>query len=244
MPARPVIGIPCARYSDSWYTPANGNAISYLRAIEAAGGIPALIHQTADPEVLEAHYQRCDGLIFAGGTDIGPGCYESAPHPQLEAPDPAQDALELALARRAAADGRPIFGICRGIQLINVALGGTLHQDIPSLLPGALDHAESTARRDMAYLAHPIALEAGSWLAETLDTQALTVNTLHHQALCTLAGGLRVTAQAPDGVVEAVEGTGAGFVLGVQCHPEELWERADQRWARVFRRFVEQCARP
>jgi putative glutamine amidotransferase len=236
-----VIGIPCASYADSWYTPANGNAASYLRAIEAAGGIPALIHQTPDREVLLAHYQRCDGLVFAGGTDVEPARYGAAPHPRLEQPAPAQDELELDLARRALADGLPVFGICRGIQLLNVALGGTLYQDIPSELAGTFNHSLSTEQRDMSFLAHPIALEQGSWLARRLDAEAPLVNTLHHQALRDIAPGLRVVARAPDGVVEAVEGTGESFILGVQCHPEELWNRTDPRWARVFAAFVELC---
>lgn len=235
---RPVIGIPCSVYPDLWYPPAHGNAVSYLRAIEAAGGIPMLIHLTRDAEVLDALYERCDALLFAGGQDISPSFYGAAPHPQLGPTDPLQDEVEIALARRAAAEGKPILGICRGAQLLNVALGGTLYQDIPSELPGALDHQESTKRRAMAHLAHPIALDANSWLAGRLDTDELLVNTLHHQALREIAPGLRVTARAPDGVVEAVEGDGPGFVLGVQCHPEELWERADTRWARMFEGFV------
>ncbi|HEU5088497.1 MAG TPA: gamma-glutamyl-gamma-aminobutyrate hydrolase family protein [Roseiflexaceae bacterium] len=238
---RPVIGIPSARYPDSWYTPANGNAISYLRAVEAAGGIPALIHQTRDADVLEMHYQRCDGLIFAGGADVDPSCYHAARHPMLQETAPEQDALELWLARRAIADGKPVFGICRGIQLLNVALGGTLYQDIPSEIPGALNHNQSTDLRDMAALAHPIELDQDSWLAQRLDAEAPMVNTLHHQAIRDLAPGLRIVARAPDGVVEAVEGTGAGFILGVQLHPEELWDRSDPRWARVFSAFVELC---
>jgi putative glutamine amidotransferase len=236
---RPVIGIPCGLYPDSWYTPTNGNAISYLRAIEAAGGIPALIHLTRDAEVLDAHYQRCDALLLAGGEDVHPSFYGLEPHPKLSKPNPFQDEVELALAGRAAADGVPILGICRGVQLLNVALGGTLYQHIPAEIPGALDHEESTGRHDMAHLAHPIVLEGDSWLAGRLDADELTVNTLHHQALCDIAPGLRVVGRAPDGVVEAVEGSGPGFVAGVQCHPEELWERADTRWARVFAGFVE-----
>jgi putative glutamine amidotransferase len=236
---RPLIGLPCSAYPDSWFTPANGNAISYLRAVEAAGGIPALIHLTRDAEVLDAHYRRCDALLLAGGEDVDPSFYGAAPHSQLGKPNPAQDEVEIALARRAVADRKPILGICRGVQLLNVALGGTLYQDIPSELPGALDHSESIKLRDMAHLAHPIALAEDSWLAARLDTTELIVNTLHHQALRAIAPGLRVTARAPDGVVEAVEGSGAGFVLGVQCHPEELWERADKRWARMFEGFIQ-----
>jgi putative glutamine amidotransferase len=235
---RPLIGIPCSIYSDSWFTPANGNAISYLRAVEAAGGIPALIHLTRDAEVLDAHYTRCDALLFAGGEDVGPANYGAAPHPKLGPTNPEQDQIEIALARRAVADGKPVLAICRGIQLLNVALGGTLYQDIPSEIPGALDHQESIERRDMSYFAHPIALEENSWLAGQLDATEATVNTLHHQALRDIAPALRVIGRAPDGVIEAVEGTEGSFVLGVQCHPEELWERADPRWVRVFAGFI------
>jgi putative glutamine amidotransferase len=236
---RPIVGIPCGAYPDSWYTPTNGNAISYLRAVEAAGGIPALIHLTRDAEVLDAHYRRCDALLLAGGEDVDPSCYGAAPHPQLGRPNPFQDEVEIALTRRAAAEGMPILGVCRGQQLLNVALGGTLYQDIASEIPGALDHEESAQRRDMAHLAHPIALEPDSWLAGRLDAGELVVNTLHHQAMRDVAPGLRVVARAPDGVVEAIEGTGIHFVVAVQCHPEELWEKADARWARVFAGFVE-----
>src|SRR5690242_8669213 len=189
---RPIVGIPCSIYPDSWYTPANGNAISYLRALEAAGGIPALIHLTHDEEVIDAHYARCDAILFAGGEDVGPAHYGAAPHPKLGPTNPGQDELEIALARRAVADRKPVLGICRGIQLLNVALGGTLYQDIPSEVAGALDHSESTARRDMSHLAHPIALAEDSWLAGRLDASDLIVNTLHHQALRDIAPGLRV----------------------------------------------------
>lgn len=235
---RPIIGIPCSIYPDSWFTPANGNATSYLRAVEAAGGIPALIHLTRDAEVLAAHYARCDALLLAGGEDVSPQHYGAAPHPQLGPTNPLQDHVEIALARRAVAERKPVLAICRGLQLLNVALGGTLIQDIPSECPGALDHNLSTSRRDMSFLAHPLALAGDSWLAECLGAREVSVNTLHHQALRDIAPGLRVVGRAPDNVVEAVEATGAGFVLGLQCHPEELWEHADPRWARVFAGFV------
>lgn len=239
--SRPVIAIPCARYEDSWYTPANGNAISYIRTIEAAGGIPALIPQTDDLEVLEAHYQSCDGLIFAGGTDIEPRHYNAEAHPLLHPPDPQQDRLELRLARRAVIDAKPVFGICRGIQLLNVAMGGSLYQDLASQYDAGLNHSESTEQHNMAHLAHNLMLQEEAWLAEQLGTTELLVNTLHHQAIRSLAPGLRITGRAPDGTVEAVEGTGSGFILGVQCHPEELWEHTDRRWTAVFAAFVRLC---
>ncbi|MEP7191194.1 MAG: gamma-glutamyl-gamma-aminobutyrate hydrolase family protein, partial [Roseiflexaceae bacterium] len=146
---------------------------------------------------------------------------------------------ELTLARQAIDDRIPVLGICRGIQLLNVALGGTLYQDIPSELPEASDHYASLQMPGRAHLAHQIELEPGSWLAAQLGTDQLLGNTFHHQALRDIAPGLLVTGRAPDGVIEAVEAAGPGFVVGVQCHPEDLWERADPRWARLFTGFVE-----
>ncbi len=235
---RPVIGIPCSMYGDAWYTPATGVTVSYVRAVEAAGGVPLLIPLTRNPETIDAHYQRCNGLLLAGGEDVGPERYGHTAHPKLGKPDPLRDELEIELTRRAAADGKPILGICRGIQLLNVALGGTLYQDIPAEYTGALNHEESTQQRNMSHLAHPIAIEPDSWLAGALDTTDSVVNTLHHQALRDVAPLLRVIARAADGLIEGVEGCGPAFMLGVQCHPEELWERVDPRWARVFAGFV------
>lgn len=240
---RPIIGIPCRVVAEAWYPPVAGNTVSYLRAVEAAGGIPLLMHCTRDAEVLDTHYWRCDALLLAGGQDVDPQFYGAPPHPKLEQTDPLQDAIEIALIHRALADGMPIFGICRGIQILNVAMGGTLYQDIPSELPHALDHGASNEQRGMDYRAHAVTLDAASWLAQQLDATDLLVNTVHHQALARVADGLRVVGRAPDGVVEAVEGTGSSFVVGVQCHPEMLWEHADPRWARVFERFVQVARR-
>jgi len=238
--AYPTIGVIASRYPR-----AGGNSIlagigeQYLRAIEAGGGIPLVIHLTRDAAVIQTHYTRCDGLLFAGGGDVDPAIFGHAPHPQLGTVEPLRDEVELALARRAIDDRKPVLGICRGIQLLNVALGGTLYQDIPSELPEASDHYASAKEFGRAHLAHPITLEPGSWLAARLGTLALPVNTFHHQALRDIAPGLHVTGCAPDGVVEAVEGVGPGFVIGVQCHPEDLWESADTRWARLFAGFVD-----
>lgn len=242
---RPVIGVPCllgiayfAR-SDPWFPKIYGNVIDYLQAIEAAGGAPLLIHLTTNDEVLNRLYGQIDGLLLAGGEDIDPACYGVPRHPKLGDPDPVQDDVEIKLTRRALQDGKPVLAICRGIQLLNVALGGTLYQDIPSEIEGALNHNESTDREDMTYLAHPIVIERDSRLANLLGVTEAMVNTLHHQALRDVALSLRVTARAPDGVVEAVETVSPGWVVGVQCHPEMLWNSADPRWARLFQAFVE-----
>jgi putative glutamine amidotransferase len=235
---RPTIGIICSRYTPSASSIFAGVGEQYIRAIEAAGGIPLLIHLTRDAAVLDAHYRSCDALLFAGGGDVDPKHFGAEPHPQLGKVEELRDEDELSLARRAARDGLPVLGICRGIQLLNVALGGTLYQDIPAELPGALDHYASRNGPDRAHMAHTIGLESDSWLATQLGITELPANTFHHQALRDLAPSLRATGRAPDGIIEAVEGVGEHFVVGVQCHPEELWERADPRWRRVFEEFV------
>src|SRR5215213_4847240 len=222
---RPLIGVIASRYPPAGVDNVlSGIGEQYLLAVEAAGGIPLLIHLTRDAAVLQAHYRHCDGLLFAGGGDVDPAIFGQAPHPKLGTIDPLRDQVELTLARQAIDDRKPVLGICRGIQLLNIALGGTLYQDIPSELPEASDHYASSQMPGRAHLAHPITLEPGSWLAAQLGAHDLVVNTFHHQALCAIAPGLHVTGRAPDGVIEAVEGDGPGFVVGVQCHPEGLWE--------------------
>jgi putative glutamine amidotransferase len=236
---RPTIGIICSRYTRDGSHSFAGISQTYIHAIEAAGGLPSLIHLSHESAVLNAHYQRCDGLLFAGGGDVDPAHFGAEPHPQLGSVDALRDEVELMLARRAAADGLPMLGICRGVQLLNVAFGGTLYQDIPAELPDALDHYASRHAPSRAHMAHSLELDPTSWLAERIGASELAVNTFHHQALREVATSLRITGRAPDGVIEAVEGNGPNFVVGVQCHPEELWNRADARWAHVFAGFVD-----
>ncbi len=240
---RPIIAVPASTSPEPWYSPSFTLPSSYGRAIEAAGATPLLIQPTPDVATLEALYSRCDGLLLAGGEDVHPSAYGAAPHPRLELTNRQRDDVELWLARRAIADGMPIFGICRGIQLLNVAMGGTLFQDLASERPGPIDHAAGDARRNFRLLSHEIDLAADSWTAELLGASTLAVNSLHHQAICDLAGGLRAVGHAPDGLIEVVEGSGTAFIAAVQSHPELVWEDADPRWARVFRGFVERCTR-
>jgi putative glutamine amidotransferase len=237
---RPTIGVVCAIVPGGWYGPTTGNYLSYPRAIEAAGGIPQLIHLTEDQEVLRALFERVDGLLLPGGDDISPARYGEAPHPRLGQTSDLHDAVDLTLFGWARAARKPILGICRGLQLINVALGGTLYQDIAAQKENAIFHREGDERQDWAYLAHPITLAPGSWLAACLDVDTIAVNSLHHQGIKDLAPGLRAVGHAPDGLVEAVE-TDDTLAVAVQCHPEELWEQADRRWARLFAGFVDRC---
>lgn len=241
---RPIIGLSTMHMS----RPTGGTMVvaisNYLWAVEAAGGVPLLIPLSEDLDAVRVLFQLCDGILLPGGEDIDPAYFGEQPHPQLGSVDRVRDEVELALCRWAREQRKPLLGICRGIQVLNVAFGGTLYQDIPSQLPAAADHYAS--RREPGdespeRMAHAIVLEPGSWLAARLDAGELMVNTYHHQSVKEAAPGLHIVARSPDGVIEALEGDGDQFVVGVQCHPERLWDGADVRWQQLFRGFVEQC---
>jgi Predicted glutamine amidotransferases len=206
-----------------------------------AGGAPLLIPPLLDAATLRTIYERLDGVLLAGGGDIAPNHYGDQPHERLGTIDPPRDLTELRLARWAAAEGKPLLGICRGVQLINVALGGSLYQDIPSQIDTTIDHNLSYTREDWTFLAHPIAIAADSRLAQMLGTTHLMINSLHHQAVRRVATGLRAVAWAPDGVIEALESEGPTFIIGVQGHPEALQATVDPRWQNLFAAFVQSC---
>lgn len=239
---KPLIGITCGSLSDrDWCPPFVGHRKTYVDAVVAAGGAPFLIPLVHDEAVLRALYERVDGLLLSGGGDVDPHHYGEAPSPALGAVDALRDRVELPLARWAATDGKPVLGICRGIQVLNVALGGTLYQDIPTQLPSDLAHNGSYAAQDWAHMAHGLRLAPESRLAELFGVTELVTNSLHHQSIKVLAPGLRPVGWAPDGVVEAVEGMNGHFLVGVQCHPEALQAEADPRWRALFRHFVTSC---
>jgi len=193
----------------------------YAAAVEAAGGIPVILPVLAPekaPEVLE-HLQ---GLLLSGGVDLDPSHYGEDPLPGLGKVTPERDAFELALARRALAAGVPVLGICRGVQVLNVAAGGTLFQDLGSQLEKVLKHRQEAPRW---HESHAVRLDPSSRMAAILGVTEARVNSFHHQAVRVVAPGLRAVAWAPDGVIEAVESVDGGFALGVQWHPEEMWDR-------------------
>ncbi|PDW00080.1 gamma-glutamyl-gamma-aminobutyrate hydrolase family protein [Candidatus Chloroploca asiatica] len=239
---QPLIGISCGTFHDrAWCPPSFGHRQTYVDAVLKAGGAPLLIPPVQDEHVLRTLYDQLDGLLLAGGGDLSPALYGAEPHEKLGLLDPLRDGAEMPLARWALAEGKPVFGICRGIQVLNVARGGTLYQDIPSELITDLQHDISYAREDWTHMAHELHLAPDSQLAYLLGTEQLAINSLHHQAVRTIGAGLRPVGWAPDGVVEALEGTGEAFVLGVQCHPEALQAHADPRWQAVFAAFVARC---
>ncbi len=195
--------------------------VAYVRALDRAGLVPLALPTLLAPERAAAALagDGIRGLVLTGGEDVEPARYGAAPHPKLQDTDPARDAAEVALIAAARERRLPILAICRGIQILNVALGGTLYQDLASERPGALTH-EGTETR------HGLRVEPGSLLERALGTRAATVNSRHHQAIRDLAPGLRAVAWAEDGVIEAVEASPPPWTLAVQWHPEDLTERA------------------
>lgn len=240
---KPLIGISCGTFHDrAWCPPSFGHRQTYVDAILRAGGAPMLIPPLQDETTLRAIYERLDGVLLAGGGDIEPRHYGHEPHEKLGLTDPLRDTAELPMARWAVADAKPLLGICRGVQVINVALGGTLYQDIPSEIASELRHNLSYEREDWTHMAHEMQLAPGSRFAALMGVRSMPINSMHHQAIKVIAPGLRAVAWAPDGVIEALEGAGPSFLLGVQCHPEALQAAADTRWQALFAAFVESCA--
>jgi putative glutamine amidotransferase len=229
----PVIGITCGTTSPEGQTPRYGTNQAFVSAIEEAGGIPLLvIPRAAGGAALVL--DRLDGLLVPGGADVDPSFYRAVRTEQVVYTDPARDALELDCISEARRRGMPVFGICRGMQMINVVFGGTLHQDIPMELPGALCHC-SSPELGRCHLEHDVQVSAGSWFAEAAGATWLMVNSLHHQAVKHIGEGLVATAVSEDGVIEALE-TEDRQTVSVQCHSEELRHLA---WARsLFESFV------
>jgi putative glutamine amidotransferase len=236
---RPLIGVPCAGNLRSRYRRYCVGK-RYCHALEMAGGAPVLLPLLDDGTLLDI-YQRLDGLLLVGGGDVDPRSFGEVRQARLSGVDRPRDRAELCLTRRAIRDDLPLLAICRGLQVLNVALGGTLYQDIPRDLPDALEH-NLRFGHPRNYLGHEVLITPGSGLAEVLGAERLDVNSLHHQAAKDVAPNLRIAACAPDGVVEGLEAPQNTFVVGVQWHPEELTED-DARMQRLFEAFVSQALR-
>lgn len=219
----PVIGLTSNTIpsQEQYRPPRVGQNQTYVQAVLRAGAAPLLIPHMAERHLLRAIYDRLDGLLLPGGEDVAPTRYGEVPHEKCGTPSLERDETEMALARWAVAEGMPLLAICRGIQVLNVALGGSLYQDIQAQIPGAAKH-DWYPGHPRTFRPHGAACTPGSRLAAIVGSSSLEVNSLHHQALKTLAPNLEVVARAPDGVVEAVEVPGHPFALAVQWHPEEL----------------------
>lgn len=237
--SRKLIGITCETTLKSGLeSPRQAVPRPYAWAIERAGGVPVLLPATNVLENAERYLSVLDGLLLSGGVDVDPALYGEEPHPELGRVDPDRDAIEIPLTRLALAQDMPIFAICRGIQVLNVAMGGSLYQDLPSQKPSRLQHQQrhDGVARDIA--THNVRIESGTRLAEIVGDACMATNSFHHQALKDVAKGLTVTAYAEDGIIEAVESAAYRYLLGVQFHPEET-AFTDEKSMRLFQAFTD-----
>ncbi len=218
----PLIGISCGRSA----TGAVNLSSAYTDAIARAGGIPVVLPIIDDPALAESLLGKLDGIVFSGGPDLDPAEYGEEILNETVSVDAVRDRSDLLFARAALASGKPVLAICRGEQLMNVVLGGTLYQDIPAQVDTVIKHSGFD---------HRIGVEKGSVLYELFGQDSLTVNSSHHQAVKDPAPGIRITAHAPDGIVEAYEYEN---VLAVQFHPERMVQ-TDASWLALFKHFVE-----
>jgi putative glutamine amidotransferase len=199
----------------------SGVNAAYLRAVLTAGGVPLVLSPLMGPSFAARALDGLDGLVLTGGEDLDPAWYGADPSPYLTPPSRERDLFELALFAVARQRGLPILGICRGIQLINVALGGSLYQDLPSERPGSVEHRPDGARDVRS---HKVRLNEGSRAATALAATELTVNSAHHQAIKDLAPGLLASGWSEDRLIEAAEtGSEGPWLLAVQWHPEEMY---------------------
>lgn len=212
---------------------------AYANALAASGMIPLIIAplDTGFAEIVA----RVDGLVLTGGEDVAPARYGATRHERTGEPHDARDRTEIALLGAAREARLPVLAICRGLQVANVALGGTLVQDLPSERPSSTTHDRSDARTTRV---HEVAIAGGSRLSAAIGARTIAVNSSHHQAIDRVAPGLTVTATAPDGIVEGAEWTGDAdwWMLGVQWHPEELVQAAEGWDRALFAAFRERVA--
>jgi putative glutamine amidotransferase len=241
---RPIIGCTTYRKTAAQATPVQLMALmpTYPDAVAAAGGVPVLIPLGLDEDALSVLLSQLDGLLLTGGGDIAPEQYHSDRPDLISDVDRDRDRVEVFLAREAVARGVPLLAICRGHQVLNVALGGTLYEDVRQLMPGALKH-DYWGDYPRNRLSHGVTVREDSRLGAILGKTTALVNSLHHQGVRDLAPGLEAVAHAPDGLVEGVEVPDHPFAIGVQWHPENL-VHDDPDMLSLFRALVEAAAVP
>jgi putative glutamine amidotransferase len=216
-----------------------GVNVAYVHRLLEAGGLPLVLSPVLGAGRAAEALTEMDGLLLSGGADIAPARYGAAPSPRLGTVEPERDAFELALYSAARARGLPVLAICRGLQLVNVAAGGTLWQDLPSERAGSVAHAQSEPR---GVRTHDVRVERGSRTAGALRVDSLRTNSMHHQAVREVGAGLRASGWATDGVIESLEATDpAMWLLAVQWHPEDLGDEGPDD--NLFRAFVTAAAR-
>jgi putative glutamine amidotransferase len=212
----------------------------YVRTLTASGAIPWIVPLLDDSETLRAIYDRLDGIFLPGGVDIDPDSYNEARTEACGRVDPDRDRTEIMLADWAMKDRKPILAVCRGAQLLSVAAGGTLYQDLGAEYPDAIkhDYFPKQGQHTRQDLVHPVNVVADTRLSRLLGSNTVLVNSMHHQGIKKLAPSLVANAFAPDGLIEGVEADGENFVMGVQWHPEDLAD-LDPNMRRLFDAFIE-----
>ena len=236
---KPLIGITTRNGKDADGHPLTALQHTYTRAILQAGGLPILIPSMLMEEDFLDLYSRVSGILFTGGGDVSLEYFNGSAHPRIGEVDQVRDLTEISLMHAAANDGKPILGICRGAQVMNVVFGGTLYTHIIDQLKGALDHDYPGDLRRV--LVHPIRVDESTRSAEIFGETLLNVNSLHHQGLKDIAPGLLATGYAPDGLVEVVEIPDHPYAVSVQWHPEWLTDQIPMQ--RLFKSFVDASGR-
>lgn len=239
LPRKPLIGLTTFRKDSGRGYQFLAVTEAYVQALSAAGAIPVLIPLGLSEADLDDLRPRLDAILLTGGGDIDPAEFGGAPHPAVYEVDPDRDRVELHLTRHVVGLGMPFLGICRGLQVLNVALGGTLYTHISDQHPGAIRH-DYWPEHPRDRISHPVRVEESTVLADILDNPLLEVNSLHHQGIRDLAPGLKASAYAPDGLIEAVELPDHPFGLAVQWHPE--WLSGPYRTPALFEAFVKAAA--
>lgn len=231
--AKPLIGITTYNAKNAFERDIAAVQHTYIRAVAQGGGIPVLIPAILEDEDRLELYSSLQGVLFSGGGDISIKYFNGEDHPEIHDVDDYRDVTELSLLKRSVEDGKPFLAICRGVQVMNVALGGTLYTHIPAQFNTTLQHSHD----EFTTIAHPVNIDEDSRMAEIFGETLLQVNSLHHQGLKDVASPLKVVGHAPDGMIEAVELPNHPYAMGVQWHPEWLTDQPVMR--RLFKSFVD-----
>lgn len=244
----PIIGVISSKQDVGEVLPLYGTGSHYLEQLQLAGAIPIQlpILSNTSPEALASMVSCCDGFLLPGGGDFFPEWYGQTLLPGLKTDTFSMDwerqKITLELVKAMAASGKPILGICLGMQVITIALGGVLYQDIPSQIPSEITHRGTIAKaEDRWQLCHTVQTTEGSLIGKLIGTKSVLVNSFHHQAVKTPAPGFKATAFAPDGVIETVESDN-GRMLGIQWHPENLAHAGMEQGRAIFRWLVQTAA--
>lgn len=212
----------------------------YVNGVNKAGGFAVLLPLTDEKLLLEQAISQCDGFLLSGGPDIDASTYGELNYNFNGEISPYRDKMDISIAKMAVEQGKPVLGICRGMQVLNIALGGTLYQDIHSQIKDR-DLIKHSQEAPKWHPIHDISIEKNSRLWHIFNKDCISVNSFHHQAVKDVGSRLKVTAVSPDGIIEAVEHESHIFAVGVQCHPEIMWQE-NEEILKLFRAFVRAAA--